>query len=68
LFSRESIEIPRGVAHRGGDIELGKYARNSGELGLEVFFIIQLIFHYLFLFLSLGALEFMTNHVAHVFE
>ncbi|WVZ16008.1 hypothetical protein V8G54_013574 [Vigna mungo] len=31
----ESFEIPR---HRGGDIELGEYARNSGELGLESFF------------------------------
>ncbi|BAU01926.1 hypothetical protein VIGAN_11128800 [Vigna angularis var. angularis] len=35
LFSQESFEIPR---HRGGDIELGEYARNSGELGLESFF------------------------------
>ncbi|XP_027925099.1 syntaxin-132-like [Vigna unguiculata] len=31
----ESFDIPR---HRGGDIELGEYARNSGELGLESFF------------------------------
>ncbi|XP_047178013.1 syntaxin-132-like [Vigna umbellata] len=31
----ESFEIPR---QRGGDIELGEYARNSGELGLESFF------------------------------
>ncbi|ESW23851.1 hypothetical protein PHAVU_004G081300 [Phaseolus vulgaris] len=34
----ESFEIPRGVGHGGGDIELGEYARNSGELGLESFF------------------------------
>ncbi|XP_004489690.1 syntaxin-132-like [Cicer arietinum] len=34
----ESFDIPRGQGHRGGDIELGEYARNSGELGLDTFF------------------------------
>ncbi|CAJ1948017.1 unnamed protein product [Sphenostylis stenocarpa] len=33
----ESFEIPRGH-NRGADIELGEYARNSGELGLDTFF------------------------------
>lgn len=38
----ESFEVPRGQGHGGGhgggDIELGAYALNSGELGLESFF------------------------------
>ncbi|TKY46174.1 syntaxin 1B/2/3 [Spatholobus suberectus] len=34
----ESFDIPRGQGHRGGDVELGEYARNSGELGLDSFF------------------------------
>ncbi|KAG5100116.1 hypothetical protein JHK82_045168 [Glycine max] len=35
----ESFEIPRGQGHGGGgDIELGEYARNSGDLGLDSFF------------------------------
>ncbi|KAK7380628.1 hypothetical protein VNO78_33143 [Psophocarpus tetragonolobus] len=34
----ESFEIPRGQGYGGGDVELGQYVRNSGELGLESFF------------------------------
>ncbi|XP_061357434.1 syntaxin-132-like [Gastrolobium bilobum] len=33
----ESFEIPRGQGHVG-DVELGQYAMNSGELGLDIFF------------------------------
>lgn len=36
FFFQESFEIPRGRG--GGDIELGEYGRNSGELGLDSFF------------------------------
>ncbi|CAI8595158.1 unnamed protein product [Vicia faba] len=34
----ESFDIPRGQGRGGGDVELGDYGRNSGELGLESFF------------------------------
>ncbi|XP_019427616.1 PREDICTED: syntaxin-132-like [Lupinus angustifolius] len=34
----ESFEIPRGQSRGGGDVELGAYALNSGELGLDFFF------------------------------
>ncbi|XP_027358881.1 syntaxin-132 isoform X2 [Abrus precatorius] len=34
----ESFDIPRGQGHRGGDVELGEYAMNSGDLGLDGFF------------------------------
>ncbi|RDY02827.1 putative syntaxin-131, partial [Mucuna pruriens] len=37
LNGLESFDFPRGQGHRGGDIELGEYGRNSGELGLESF-------------------------------
>ncbi|GAU27967.1 hypothetical protein TSUD_146850, partial [Trifolium subterraneum] len=33
----ESFDIPRGRGHGGGDVELGEYGRNSGELSLEAF-------------------------------
>jgi len=36
FFFQESFDIPRGRG--GGDIELGEYGRNSGELGLDNFF------------------------------
>ncbi|KAK7271091.1 hypothetical protein RJT34_26708 [Clitoria ternatea] len=35
----ESFEIPRGHGRGGGDIELGDYGLNPGELGLDSFFI-----------------------------
>lgn len=38
LSPQESFEIPRGQGHGGGDIELGAYAMNSGDLGLDSFF------------------------------
>ncbi|KAL2335054.1 hypothetical protein Fmac_016267 [Flemingia macrophylla] len=34
----ESFDLPRGQGHGGGDIELGEYGRNSGDLGLDSFF------------------------------
>ncbi|KAL5079325.1 hypothetical protein RYX36_007746 [Vicia faba] len=34
----ESFDIPCGQGRGGGDVELGDYGRNSGELGLESFF------------------------------
>ncbi|KAK7315577.1 hypothetical protein VNO77_34133 [Canavalia gladiata] len=37
LFT-ESFEIPRGRSRGGGDIELGEYGMNSGDLSLESFF------------------------------
>ncbi|KAJ1398358.1 Target SNARE coiled-coil-like proteiny domain [Sesbania bispinosa] len=36
--SNESFEIPRGQSHRGRDVELGEYAMNGGDLGLDSFF------------------------------
>jgi hypothetical protein len=37
-FLQESFDIPRGRGHGGGDVELGEYERNSGELSLDTFF------------------------------
>ena len=49
MFSQESFEIPRGLGHGGGDVELGEYARNSGELGLESFF--KKVFIYIYVYM-----------------
>ncbi|KAK2443714.1 syntaxin [Trifolium repens] len=35
---QESFDISRGRGHGGGDVELGEYGRNSGELSLDTFF------------------------------
>ncbi|CAJ2637349.1 unnamed protein product [Trifolium pratense] len=34
----ESFDIPRGRGHGGGDVEMGEYGRNSGEISLDSFF------------------------------
>lgn len=38
ILYQESFDIPRGQGHGGGDVELGEYVRNSGDLGLDNFF------------------------------